>query len=136
IAVNDGKIVALGHHAISLQDATGNVYSYSQLGSVQHVYAVPKPEHITRARIGVKPENTPPPAPTSPASAGTQTAGARPAKARAAAVKTATPAHVLARTVASTESALANRNATAQPLVKQRLFANPRRPAAYAAGGA
>ena len=47
IAVNDGKILKVGDdaqlgHYIVLQDATGNVYTYSQLGSVSRKYPVPK----------------------------------------------------------------------------------------------
>ena len=39
IAVNDGKIVKIGHSQklgsyIELQDATGNIYTYANLGSI------------------------------------------------------------------------------------------------------
>ena len=53
IAVNDGKILKVGDnarlgHYIVLQDATGNVYTYSQLGSVSRKYPVPKPVKLNR----------------------------------------------------------------------------------------
>ena len=56
IAVNDGKIVKVGHnaqlgHYIELQDATGNVYTYAQLGSVPSTYPVPKPVKMTARDI-------------------------------------------------------------------------------------
>ena len=56
IAVNDGKIVHLGRSAklgryVQLQDATGNIYTYSQLGTLSHTYPVPKPVKITPADI-------------------------------------------------------------------------------------
>ena len=46
IAVNDGKIVKVGQNAklgryVELQDATGNIYTYSQLGSVSKSYPCP-----------------------------------------------------------------------------------------------
>ena len=56
IAVNDGKIVKVGEsatlgHYVELQDATGNIYTYSQLGTVSKRYPVPKPVKITARDI-------------------------------------------------------------------------------------
>ena len=56
IAVNDGRVVHIGENAklgryVVLQDATGNLYTYSQLGAVSHTYPVPKPVKITPADI-------------------------------------------------------------------------------------
>src|SRR6202035_4181739 len=48
IAVNDGKVIKLGHsqklgNYLELQDSTGNVYTYANLGQVSSMYPVPKP---------------------------------------------------------------------------------------------
>jgi soluble lytic murein transglycosylase-like protein len=56
IAVNDGKIVDIGENAawgkyVSLQDSTGNVYTYAHLGSVPKLYPVPKPIKVTAKDI-------------------------------------------------------------------------------------
>ena len=53
VAVNDGKIVKLGDSPtlgryVELQDATGNVYTYAELGSISSTYPVPKPVVINR----------------------------------------------------------------------------------------
>jgi hypothetical protein len=56
IAVNDGKIVGIGHtkalgNFVRLQDEEGNTYTYSHLGSVPRLYAVPKPVSTTKAQL-------------------------------------------------------------------------------------
>ena len=57
IAVNDGKIVGVGDtnaewgKYISLQDSTGNVYTYAHLGSIPSSYPVPKPIKVTAKDI-------------------------------------------------------------------------------------
>jgi murein DD-endopeptidase MepM/ murein hydrolase activator NlpD len=162
IAVNDGRIVKVGTspqlgHYIELQDATGNIYTYSDLGSVTKQYPVPKPVRVSSKQI-IKEFSTPATkAPTSPASAGTQGTGA-PSKALSSA-KVAKAARVPAPASAGTQTAstsgraqsaagqtsqsatqgLAAAGQAAQtvsaPLVKERLFANPTRAASYAAGG-
>src|ERR1700750_2912430 len=47
IAVNDGKVVKIGQNKrlgryLMLQDATGNVYTYANLGSIPSKYPVPR----------------------------------------------------------------------------------------------
>jgi hypothetical protein len=92
IAVNDGKIVRVGHSArlgrfLVLQDETGNTYTYAHLGSIPRYYPVPRPVKITAADIARELSITPKrsashshagastaaPAPTEPATAGRQT---------------------------------------------------------------
>jgi hypothetical protein len=115
IAVNDGTIVALGQSRslgryIELRDASGNLYTYADLGSVASMYPVPKP---------LLPKAPPPGelpvfamdsgGPNAPASAGVQTIAAP-----------AAPAGLWPSPTV---------------LAKERLFADPWRPASYAAGG-
>jgi hypothetical protein len=143
IAVNDGKIVAVGHtvalgNYIELQDANGNIYTYAQLGSIPKRYPVPKPVRLTAANLTKELAAPATPAPKGPATAGSQqTAPA--ATATAAAKATATTAAKQARSdstpVSATGSASATQQQVAAPLVKERLFAYPSRPASYAAGG-
>ena len=138
IAVNDGKIVAVGRSGslgrfIRLQDQTGNIYTYSQLGSVAARYAVPKVIRESQAQIRAQLASTPPPAaaPMTAASAGAQksfVSGAR-ALAAAAARVSRTLAHVTRSLPQATPAAVLAG-------VKQRLFAHPSRSASYAAGGA
>jgi hypothetical protein len=112
IAVNDGVIKKVGSSAklgryIVLQDVYGNRYIYAHLGKIAPSYPAPRPQTVTSDQI--RSELKLPrldPKPTAPASAGAQAA---------AVVKHATSA------VAS--------------VAKERLFANPNRPAAYRAGG-
>ncbi len=152
IAVNDGKILKVGHNAklgryIELQDATGNVYTYSQLGSISRTYPVPKPVKLNPRDIAKElaaPAGRPP---TSAASAGSQRAG----KVSSTAKSTAAPATSSASTSSTTSAASTGAPITlpvkpaapasktktkaAAPLVKERLFANPARAGSYAAGG-
>jgi len=112
IAVGDGEIVSVGHNDrlgryVKLRDAYGNVYTYGHLKKVSRVVPVPKQKRQSEA--SVKRElglSKKDPKPTRAATAGHQT------KQRA---KTTT--------------------AKAASVKKERLFANPRRPAAWAAGG-
>jgi murein DD-endopeptidase MepM/ murein hydrolase activator NlpD len=122
VAVNDGVIKkigrnrTLGRHVV-LQDVYGNRFTYARLGSVSKSYPVPKaeasdPEQQAQA-IPANDEK-----PTRPASAGRQLDTSD----RVADDKSA-------RTPATTAS---------RPTIplKERLFANPERPNARAAGGA
>ncbi len=153
IAVNDGKIVKVGDsatlgHYVELQDATGNIYTYSHLGSVSALYPVPKAVRLTAADIARElavPKST---APTSAATSGTQaaadqtgtsgtghaaataTAGAAATTARGPSVTTSTTAAPTVRVAAASPAATVS-----APLVKERLFADPMRPASYASGG-
>jgi hypothetical protein len=98
---------------IKLRDVYGNTYTYGGLKSISKAYPAPKPKKVTRAQIARELElPKADPAPTQAASAGTQTSEDTPkATARAAAV---------------TEVA---------DVAKERLFANPGRPAAFENGG-
>ena len=57
IAVNDGKIVKVGHSpaawvtSCSCRTQTGNVYTYAHLGWIPKLYPVPKPVRITAKQI-------------------------------------------------------------------------------------
>jgi hypothetical protein len=115
IAVNDGTIVGLGRSRslgryIELRDASGNLYTYADLGSVATMYPVPKslaPKAPAPGELPVWAADQG--GPSAPASAGVQTSAA--------------PA--------------ASGGIWSSPalLVKERLFADPSRPASYAAGG-
>jgi hypothetical protein len=147
IAANDGKIVKIGTtktlgRYLELQDATGNIYTYAQLGSVVKSYPVPKPVKLTaRGFAGELSAPSTSASPSAPATAGAQQT---PAVAAAAATKS-TGGNVPARgprstkrapiTLPSMSPAASNAQATAAPMVKERLFANPSRPGSYAAGG-
>jgi hypothetical protein len=144
IAVNDGKIVKLGQsdqlgRYIELQDETGNIYTYAHLGSVSKLYPVPKPVKLTAKQLAKELSATAPtskePKPTSPASAGTQGSTATPSPAKA--TKTIKSTHI---TLPTTTTRASTPKAAPQPqqqtMVKERLFADPSRPASYAAGGA
>jgi hypothetical protein len=144
IAVNDGKIVAIGHSAslgryIELQDANGNTYTYGQLGSIANVFPVPKPVKITAKEIASELSSKPAPTPTAPASAGSQpltqhrrrrdrevTLTSATSTVKAVIAKTATlkPAAALAKPAAAAKSAAA---AVPAGSPKERLFANPSR---------
>jgi hypothetical protein len=115
IAVNDGMIVGLGQSRslgryIELRDASGNLYTYADLGSASRMYPVPKVLVPKAAAPGAMPVwAAAAGAPSVPASAGIQT--------------TAVPA------------AWATPGSSPTVLVKERLFADPWLPASWAAGG-
>lgn len=118
IAVNDGRVVKIGENErlgryVVLQDVYGNRYSYSHLGSVAAKYPVPKPRRrdAEAAALAVPEADA---KPTAPASAGTARPGTDSQSSRAA------------------QQAAADAPAA---VAKERLFAHPERPAAYAAGG-
>jgi hypothetical protein len=136
IAVNDGKIVKVGHNKrlgryVELQDSTGNVYTYADLGSIPSKYPVPKPVHVTAGEIAKQLSKTPA-APKTAATAGTQTGSA-------VVSQTLHPATDTAKKVTvskSTKKAAAPAQSSAPGgIAKERLFADPSRPASYAAGG-
>ncbi len=77
IAVNDGKVVAVGQNKqwgkyLQLQDANGNVYTYANLGDIPKTYPVPKAVPITAAQIAKQLSSAPAPKPNTPATAGSQ----------------------------------------------------------------
>ena len=126
IAVNDGRIVRLGRNRklgrfVVLQDVYGNRYTYSHLGSLARKYPVPKP-HANDAAGHTELELPKADArPTAPASAGRQP---RVDAAHGSAAKT--------RRVATQAPAAGSADAR---VAKERLFAHPERPGAYASGG-
>jgi hypothetical protein len=142
IAVNDGKVVRVGRsqklgNYVQLQDATGNVYTYAQLGSVPAMYPVPRPVSLTAKQIASELSRPlAPAAPKAPASAGSQ--GSAPTVTVAKATKEAKGSVSLPVTPAAPSSAPGGDVGASvpAPMVKERLFANPSRPASYAAGGA
>jgi hypothetical protein len=162
--VGVGSSPQLGNY-VKLQDATGNIYTYAHLGSVSKRYPVPKPVKssakqilkefsvpaakaptsaasagsqvlpkaaTTVSKAATKP-STSTPSITGPASAGTQAAGhaakSRTSASAAGAAASATGAASQAQSNAGTAATVS------APMVKERLFANPNRPASYAAGG-
>jgi soluble lytic murein transglycosylase-like protein len=134
IAVNDGKVVKLGENArwgrfVQLQDATGNIYTYADLGSVPTTYPVPRPVKITAAQIAKELKSAPAPTPTTAATAGQQAAALK-------AVKANKPTNITSVTSAPSVPVALPQTPTVTPLVKERLFADPSRAASYAAGGA
>jgi Transglycosylase SLT domain len=123
VAVNDGEIVAIGHskslgNYVKLVDAYGNTYYYADLKKLASFYPVPKPTADSAAQVTRELQIPNDPKPTGPASAGHQ-----------AAVPTAASGAVT--NVSPTSTA----QATDTPST-DRLFAHPKRPADYAAGGA
>jgi hypothetical protein len=141
IAVNDGKVVKVGHNHrlgnyLELQDETGNVYTYANLGSIPKTYPVPKPVRVTAAQIA-RQLSRPPTAPKAAASAGTQTAKAivlKTLRPVSATTKTKTKTTFTVRKTSASHSATTQSSA-AGGVPKERLFADPSRPASYAAGG-
>ena len=140
IAVNDGRIVRLGHsrqlgNYVALQDATGNTYTYAHLGSVSRTFASPKPVKLTAkdvAREMATPKVT---APRTAASAGAQVLRQAATSSRTPTTNT-TPTRTGRTSIKTTPTrSVASTATTAAPLVKERLFAHPARRASYAAGG-
>jgi hypothetical protein len=120
IAVNDGRITKIGNSErlgryVKLQDVYGNSYTYARLGEVASTYPAAKERSPRSGR------------------AGRLTRDARPGH---AASKTSEPARRRANEPVNADPRPAEPAGPAfvAPL-KQRLFANPTRPAARAAGG-
>jgi hypothetical protein len=124
VAVNDGRIVAIGQnqrlgHYVKLQDVYGNTYTYGHLASVAKRFPAPKPQPL-----GADAQRESQPAPD---------AAPKQAASDTAAPATKAPSRKLADRAAPTGRKAPAK--TAAP-AKQRLFANPSRPNASAAGGA
>ncbi|MGN6867843.1 MAG: lytic murein transglycosylase, partial [Solirubrobacteraceae bacterium] len=145
IAVNDGKIVKVGQSQklgryIELQDAAGNTYTYANLGSIPKLYPVPKPQKVTASSIAKALLAPTGPAPSTAATAGTQQAPAPPSTAKATREAKSTKISLPVTPASTTQPASATAPPSdtptiSAPMVKERLFANPRRPNSYAAGG-
>jgi hypothetical protein len=145
IAVNDGKIVKVGHSKqlgryVQLQDATGNVYTYAQLGEVPTTYPVPRPVSVSAKQIASELSQPIAPAPKVAATAGSQ--GSAPTVTVAKATKEAKTTSLPVTPAASNQPAGSNQvtsgdavTAIPAPMVKERLFADPHRSGSYAAGG-
>jgi hypothetical protein len=127
IAVNDGVVRKIGRteklgRFIVLQDVYGNRYTYAHLGKVAKRYPVPKTFDDPRARdefrYAREPRAEDLPKPTAPASAGTQTSAAD--NGDRAAYREAQ--------LDAVDSSAGDTQPQAQP-DKERLFANPARPA-------
>ncbi|HEY5319070.1 MAG TPA: lytic murein transglycosylase [Solirubrobacteraceae bacterium] len=140
IAVNDGKIVAMGDSRslgryIELQDTNGNTYTYAQMGSISKTYAVPKPVKVTAKEIANELSSKPAPRPTGPATAGTQaaTVASKANTLSASVAKTSGKKAVKAAVTAKLPAPATTQAPSGSP--KERLFANPARPGSYSAGG-
>jgi len=125
VAVNDGRIVRIGRspqlgHFVVLQDVYGNRYTYAHLASVASRYPVPKAQSApaTSTELEVPKHDA---KPTTPATAGTQASSSG--------------ASTAPRTAAPAQADAAASAAPAGGSTKERLFAHPERPGAYAAGG-
>ncbi len=136
IAANDGKVLKLGQSSklgryLELQDSTGNIYTYAHLGSIPKLYPVPKPVKLSAAELTQALSAPAVPAPKQAASAGQQQAAAPTSASQATSdLKKNAPG-----TLPVTSSS-ASHSQTSPVMVKERLFADPRRPASFAAGGA
>jgi murein DD-endopeptidase MepM/ murein hydrolase activator NlpD len=123
VAVQDGEIVSMGvsqrlGNYVKLRDAYGNTYTYGGLKSLASEYPVPKPRATTKSDARKELElPKADPKPEAPASAGRQVAE-----------------HAAAAAPSPSPSADAAESA-APEVHKERLFANPSRPAAFKAGG-
>ncbi len=139
IAVNDGKIVALGQSKalgryIRLQDATGNTYTYAHLGRVATHYAAPKPVKISALDIAKELSVPKIKTPSQAASAGTQSA----VQVSGNTITPTTHAALvwgIAHKPHGAHHAAVKHAPAASGTVKERLFAHPSRRASYAAGG-
>jgi murein DD-endopeptidase MepM/ murein hydrolase activator NlpD len=136
IATQDGKVVRIGRtkrlgRFIQLQDVYGNTYTYAHLKKIAAAYAVPKPETVSKKEIADElklPKKDP--KPTQAASAGTQPKVHAHAKPHAAQPKASQAATDPARQLDTTAT-----GSSQVDVSKERLFANPSRPASYKHGG-
>ncbi len=121
IAVQDATVTDIGTSKrlgryVKIRDVYGNTYTYGGLKRLAVAYPVPKEKAVPRRQAEAAPELPKDPRPQAAASAGRQVASSRATR------------RVSARRVPVT--------ATRRPEVaKERLFANPRLPAAFAHGG-
>jgi murein DD-endopeptidase MepM/ murein hydrolase activator NlpD len=140
IAANDGKVIKLGHskawgNYLELQDATGNVYIYTQLGQLSKYVPVPKPVNVTAKEIAKQLSLPSTPAPKTPATAGQQAAPPTVSTQKATKETGSSPIALPVSPAPATGGTQAASVSVPQPMVKERLFADPTRPASYAAGG-
>ncbi len=125
VAVNDGRVVRIGHNRrlgnyLMLQDVYGNTYTYGRLGKVNRRYPSPKPQEFDPKEVQEQLELPTRDAAPSDAASATERPARRAPK----------------RKLAEKAVPKADEATEAPPADKQRLFANPARPNASAAGGA
>jgi hypothetical protein len=123
VAVNDGRIVKVGENRrlgrfVVLQDVYGNTYTYAHLRDVVAKFPTPKPRDVDEDAVARELRlPTRDKAPSGPASVTTE-------------------AQAKARKASKARAAAKPRRTTSAPApAKERLFANPDRPNASAAGG-
>ncbi|MBE2318267.1 lytic murein transglycosylase [Solirubrobacter sp. CPCC 204708] len=126
IAVSDVKVTKIGvserlGRFIRVQDAYGNTYTYGRLAKISQQYAAPKPQKVDPAEV--KRMVAEAPKDKKPTRAASSTDRPAPKSTTVEATPDATPATTAAAAAAGVP-------------VKQRLFANPKRANAAAAGGA
>jgi hypothetical protein len=145
IAVADGRVLAIGADQlrgryIVIEDSFGNRYTYEHLGSIAVAYPVVTPTVDSAIRVMSLPKL----GTRGPARLFSLPATKAPASSAPAAPASTTPAATVASTGTGNDAPLTSaahtsaRQAAAlftPASAKQRLFANPLRPASYAAGG-
>jgi hypothetical protein len=133
-------VVGLGVNArlgryVTLEDSYGDRFTYSQLGSIESVYPVVKPRRESAAQIARALGGGAPPKRDAPLPAATES---QPVGSASAASATSAP-HPVATASAPEVAPATPTTPTALAAVpaspKERLFADPSRPASYAAGG-
>lgn len=140
IAVADGRVVALGQDGhrgrfVTIQDSYGNRFKYWGLGSVEKVYPVIKPRRESAAEVAgdallalAEKHGGVAPGAAQPVGA---SGGSAPAPKSAAAQSTTVDGSGGTQAAAPAGLVLPQ----PPPMAKERLFADPLRPASYAAGG-
>ncbi len=128
VAVNDGRVLRMGRterlgRYVTLQDVFGNIYTYGNLGEVAETYPSPRERKVSASAVRRELDLPRDPKPTRAATAGRKTE------------VTAKPDDTKVTVELPAAEAPAT-DALDTPLpAKTRLFANPTRPAARAAGG-
>jgi hypothetical protein len=146
ISPADGTIVAIGRSVslgryVTVRDSYGDLFTLSGLRSVESVAPVLQPRVESAARLarelGLNVRITRRKLP--PASAGSlepvTSSTTQVLNAYAGSVAATVPSAKTRRIPAAGRATVGGTTASAGPLVKERLFANPSRPASYAAGG-
>ncbi len=146
IAVNDGKIVALGHNRklgryLKLQDATGNVYTYADLGSIPQAVSGAQAGEGDRgadrqaARPNARRSRPARPARRRPGSRPGRRFRRRRSRQRPEAARSASVQTTKRVKVSLPQTRTAAQSTAPGGVAKERLFADPSRPASFAAGG-
>ncbi len=122
IAVQDATVTAMGESVrlgkfVQIRDVYGNTYTYGGLKKLAAAYPVPKETSVTRAEVEEELDLPRDPKPSTAASAGEQPT--REAESKGVVKGEASPAL----------------DSRAPEVAKERLFANPKAPTAFANGG-